>query len=59
MGRRRHRASPRAGSAAAPLHLSREICRVVGGDIENAPEPLGDIERSVASPGDIDALLPV
>ena len=59
MGRRRRRASPRAGSAAAPPHLSREICRVVGGDIENAPEPLGDIERSVALPSDIDALLPV
>ena len=40
-------------------HLSREIFGVVGGDIENAPEQLGDIERSVASPADNDAPLPV
>ena len=59
MGRSRRRASPRAGPAAAPPHLSREIFRVVGGDIENAPEQLGDIVRSVASPADNDAPLPV
>ena len=40
-------------------HLSRKIFRVVGGDIENAPEQLGDIERSVASPADNTAPLPV
>ena len=37
----------------------RKIFRVVGGDIENAPEQLGDIERSVASPADNTAPLPV
>ena len=42
-------ASLRAGPTAAPPHLSRKIFRVVGGDIENAPEQLGDIERSVAT----------
>ena len=40
-------------------HLSRKICRVVGDDIENAPEQLSDIERSVASPADNTAPLPV
>ena len=51
---------PRGGTGGEALpHLSREIFRVVGGDIENAPEQLGDIERSVASPADNDAPLPV